>query len=156
MIISGLSSWEPTRGSLLQAWCGFFETSKPTPSDTLLPTRPHLLIIPKLLVHYMNLWRPFSFKLPCAPSVKNQATGTVVQFRPKLLPRASISGSMVLLQLGSVMVPIAYVSTGGHWNHAVLSWPLLLWALAGYCLPLLLGKIAPPLTIGLQLTWEAH
>jgi len=34
------------------------ETSKPTHSDTLMPTRPHLLIVPLL----MGIWGPFLFK----------------------------------------------------------------------------------------------
>jgi hypothetical protein len=37
-----------------------FQTSKPTPSDTLPPSRPQLLIVPLL----MSECRPFSFKMP--------------------------------------------------------------------------------------------
>lgn len=29
-------------------WCGFFRTSKPLPSDTPLPVRPHLLTLPQI------------------------------------------------------------------------------------------------------------
>ena len=35
---------------------------------------------------------------------------------PRLLPKVT-HGSMVLLQLGSVLVSVAYVTTGGHRNH---------------------------------------
>jgi hypothetical protein len=49
------------------------QTPKPTPSDTLHSTRPHLpqqAIPPKNpcqipnILKYMSLWRPFLFKLP--------------------------------------------------------------------------------------------
>jgi hypothetical protein len=36
------------------------ETSKPAPSDTLLPTRPRLLTVP----FSVGLWGPFLFKPP--------------------------------------------------------------------------------------------
>lgn len=44
-----------------------------------------------------------------------------------LLPKV-MCGSKILPQLGSMMMPLACVSTGSHWNHAVLSqshshWP---------------------------------
>jgi hypothetical protein len=40
------------------AWASV--TSKPTPSDTFLPTKPHFLVVPLS----MGLWEPFSFKPP--------------------------------------------------------------------------------------------
>lgn len=64
------------------AWA--FKTSKPTPSDTPPPTRPHLLDLPKqfhqLRATYSHIWarwEPFSFKPPCiirriAPSKKKK------------------------------------------------------------------------------------
>lgn len=39
--------------------------------------------------------------------------------RPKLLPRA-VSGSVVLLQLGSVLMVVTPVSSLGHENHSVI------------------------------------
>lgn len=47
-----------------------FETSKPTPSDMSLLTGPYLETLPNSSTNwdqvfiYMNLWGPFSFKLP--------------------------------------------------------------------------------------------
>ena len=37
--------------------------------------------------------------------------------RPEMLPRV-MSRSMVLLQLGSVLMPVAYVTSEGNRNHA--------------------------------------
>lgn len=44
----------------------------------------------------------------------------LVMFRSELLLRP-MSGSVALLQLGSVRMSVAHVSTGGHQKHAVLS-----------------------------------
>lgn len=51
-------------------------------------------------------------------------TGAVVMSGPELVPRA-MSEYMVLLQLRSVVISMACVSTGGHWKHAVLNQPCL-------------------------------
>lgn len=51
-------------------------------------------------------------------------TGAMVMSGPKMVPRA-MSEYMVLLQLRSVVISMACVSTGGHWNHAVLNKPCL-------------------------------
>ena len=45
----------------------FFEASRPIPSDTSPPIRPHLLILPKQfhqVFKYMGLWGPSSCILP--------------------------------------------------------------------------------------------
>lgn len=54
-------------------------------------------------------------------------TGAMVASGPELLLR-TICGIMILLQLWSVMMPIACVNTEGHWNHVVLSQPALHWS----------------------------
>lgn len=65
----------------------------------------------------------------------------MVTSRPELLPRAT-SGSMVLPQLGSVLISMAHVITGGHKNHAcsnpraALSWHRPSLALRDLVLPL--------------------
>lgn len=54
--------------------------------------------------------------------VASAASRTMVMSKPELLPRV-MSESIVLLQLGSVMISVAQVGTGVHWNLAVLSQP---------------------------------
>lgn len=100
-------------------------------------------------------------------------------FRPKLLLR-SMPGSLVLMQLGSVMMFMACVSTECPRNHmcanprAVLSQPHTSRALGrmpllldGYCgmracpysqgkLPSSVGKDGPILTMGMQPTRAVH
>ena len=60
------------------AWLGLQKTSKPTPSDTLLPTRSYLLFFQIMPLpgnqssKYISLWGQFSFKPsqpPCCGSV---------------------------------------------------------------------------------------
>lgn len=49
-------------------------------------------------------------------------TGALVASEPELL-LGSMSGSVVLQRLGSVVMSMVHVSTGGHWNNAVLRQP---------------------------------
>lgn len=48
--------------------------------------------------------------------VGNAATGAMVISGPELLPRA-MSGFTFLLQLGSVMMSMVYITIGGHRKH---------------------------------------
>lgn len=46
------------------------------------------------------------------------ATGVMMMSGPELLPPRAMYGSMLLLQLlGSVLISMAHVATGGHRNH---------------------------------------
>lgn len=80
---------------------------------------------------------------------------------PKLLPMA-MSGTVILRQLGSVLMSVGPVSTGAHVNH-LLNYMLKYeghagWSLPSLALPLMgelplpnthihLGKLAPPFTM---------
>lgn len=45
------------------------------------------------------------------------ATGVMMMSGPELLPPRAMYGSTFLLQLGSVLIFMAHVATGGHRNH---------------------------------------
>ena len=67
--MGGGCGWEVGGGGGILSLAWAFEPSKPTPSDTLPPTRPCLLILlilrdPLVNFQIYELIGPFSFKLP--------------------------------------------------------------------------------------------
>ena len=74
---------------------------------------------------FMGCIRSFLFPSPSAsfPSRTDGPQAGGLEQTPQL-PR-TMSGSMVPLQLGSVVVSMACVSRRSHWDHAMLSQPSL-------------------------------
>lgn len=97
------------------------------------------------------------------------STGSMVTSGRELLPRA-VSGPVVMLQVGSVLISVACSSTGAMWVMCIeiqvpcwecpaLCWPWEIWpspllaAAAGVLAPPLMRELAPHLTTGMgQLT----